>query len=200
MLQLDHFRYTVPNLDAGMHDIVGKLGAQPEYGGRLGTHNALLSLGASQYLEIIAPDPAQSGTAGDLEGFSEAAITGWVVQTDDFAAVEKTCSELGLACRKVAMSRNTPAGPTLNWELLFVSGHGFDDLFPVFVDWLESPHPAATTLQGGTLASFIVETRRLTEYRDLIAAFGIEGIVVTEGPDRLRAELISNSGASVSLP
>lgn len=197
MLQLDHIMYAVPELESGRRDIARITGVQPVYGGPhpgRGTHNALLSLGHAQYLEIIAPDPAQRDTTSDLNGFDAPRIKTWAVATDDFSDVQRICDRHGLGYNEQVMSRHTPAGPTLNWELLFVTGHGFGELFPFFIDWLESPHPAATSLQGGSLESFSIATHEADRYSELIAAFGIGGIVVTSGPDRLSAKLRGVAG------
>ena len=206
MLQLDHIMYAVPDLSAGIEDMAARLGARPVYGGAhpgRGTHNALLSLGSGQYLEIIAPDPDQAGAAGgtitDLSSLDGPQIKTWAVATDDFERLQQVCEEQGLAFNKIVMSRTTPAGPTLNWELLFVSGHGFGDLFPFFIDWLESPHPSATNPRGGSLESFTVETSDAPRYTALMSAFSIDGIQVVPGTDRLRATIRGQQGDLVEI-
>lgn len=202
MMQLDHIMYAVPNLDEGVADIAARTGVQPAYGGPhpgRGTHNALLSLGDSRYLEIIAADPAQADVVSDLDGLDAPRIKTWAVATDAFGQVQRVCDARGLTCSRVAMSRNTPAGPTLNWELLFVSGHQFGELFPFFIDWLESPHPAATTLRGGSLQSFCVEVPDPAAFEALLAAFHIDGVQVVSGHGRLHAEIACANGNTLRL-
>lgn len=195
MHRLDHIMYAVPDLDAGVKAIAAQLGVQPVAGGAhpgQGTHNALLSLGDGQYLEIIAPDPAQplAGTLGEeIRDARMSCVRTWAVATDDLDAVQRTAQTLGFTARRVAMSRATPAGPTLNWELMFVSGHPFGELFPFFIDWLESPHPSATTIQGGMLESFTISTSDPDAFAGLMAAFDVGQIEVIEGPDGLAAEI-----------
>lgn len=205
MRHLDHIMYAVPELDEGVAHIAGKLGVRPVTGGPhpgKGTHNALLSLGNSQYLEIIAPDPAQS-LAGNLGGSiataATRAIRTWAVAADDLNEIEATCRRQDLTFNRVAMSRKTPAGPVLNWELMYVGRHEFGDLFPFFIDWLESPHPAATTLQGGELAEFTVTVPDPAAYQKLLDAFEIGGVTVVEGEAAMKADIKTGSGERVRL-
>ncbi len=62
--QLDHIVIAHPNLDIAMQEFANLTGCSPTYGGPHvggGTHNALVSLGESVYLELISPDPKQVG-------------------------------------------------------------------------------------------------------------------------------------------
>ncbi len=57
---VDHLIFLAPDLDRGMDHVENLLGIRPVRGGRhpaFGTHNALLSLGPSTYLEVMASDP-----------------------------------------------------------------------------------------------------------------------------------------------
>jgi len=55
---IDHIAITAPTLEAGAKFVKNVLGVNPQKGGehlRMGTHNLLLRLGDTTYLEVISP-------------------------------------------------------------------------------------------------------------------------------------------------
>jgi hypothetical protein len=57
---IDHLTVTAPTLESGAEYVRRALGVTPGPGGqhpRMGTHNLLLRLGESAFLEVIAPEP-----------------------------------------------------------------------------------------------------------------------------------------------
>lgn len=192
--------YAVPDLPGGVADLAASLGVTPAAGGShpgAGTHNALLSLGDLQYLEVIAPDPAQSlaGTLGQqIRDRNCPEIRTWAAGTDDLDSLCDTVESLGLEYRQLDMSRATPEGQRLEWSLLFVSGHDFGDLFPFFIDWRDSPHPATTSPGGCRLERFTIKTEAPTEMLSLLDTFDIEEIDVQPGTPRLAASMSTPNG------
>src|SRR5690606_11587956 len=63
-----------------------------------------------------------------------------VASAADFAARARA---LGLGVTVYPGSRVTPTGATLRWDLIILAGHGLGGVVPFFIDWHDSPHPAA---------------------------------------------------------
>src|SRR5205823_378012 len=64
-----------------------------------GTRNALLSLGERRYLEIMAPDPAQSRIVHypQIREMNDPRLIGWAVHPPDMAAIAKQLHESQIA-------------------------------------------------------------------------------------------------------
>ena len=116
-LQLDHIVVAAPDLELAKAEFARTTGVAPIDGGPhpgRGTCNALVSFGASSYLEIIAPDPQQTlaGTNGaKFAELREPELLHWAVRTTDLEAVSLKAKQAGLTPGAIyPMSRNTPQG------------------------------------------------------------------------------------------
>jgi len=197
MAKLDHIMFASADLDQSIEEITDLTGVRPALGGShrgIGTRNALLSLGDDQYLEIIAPDHRQnlSGTTGELllqHGGS--GIRGWAVATTDLNSLAGFATNAGYGCQDILnMSRTTPEGVHLAWQLRFLSGN---TLLPFFIDWKVSPHPALSTPKGCSLIEFCVATQDIAKYQQLMIALDLE-ISMTSDGDRFKATLQTPKG------
>ncbi len=117
---LDHIILGCNDLDKGIEFVQEGTGVLAAIGGvhpGRGTRNALLSLGERRYLEIIAPDPAQSEIAHfpQIRSMTDPRLIGWAVHPPDICAVAKQLRE-----NKVEFkgpddgSRKRPDGHVLN--------------------------------------------------------------------------------------
>ena len=197
MAKLDHIMYAAPDLDQGIEEIADLTGVRPALGGShpgIGTRNALLSLGEDQYLEIIAPDHNQklSGTTGELlleHGGS--GIRGWAVATTDLHALTELASKAGFGYKDIIeMSRTTPGGVHLEWQLRFLTGN---NQLPFFIDWKASPHPALSTPKGCSLIEFCIATQEVAKYQQLMYVLGLEVSMTSDG-NRFEAALQTPKG------
>ena len=94
--EIDHLVVTAPTLEAGAAWIERMLGVVPGPGGahpRMGTHNRLLKLGESVFLEVIAPDPGAVRPGrprwfglDEIDASGEPRLAAWVARTADLRA------------------------------------------------------------------------------------------------------------------
>jgi len=143
---IDHLVVTAPSLAAGADYIRGALGVELAPGGehpRMGTHNLLLKLGETTYLEVLAvnpdaPRPDRPHWFGLDSLASDAAprLVAWVARVDDIRGVVAASSfDFGDV---EEMSRGD-----LTW--LVTVGRGgklpLDGVAPVLIQWLTGDHP-----------------------------------------------------------
>jgi hypothetical protein len=168
----------------------------------LGTRNALLGLGASVYLEIIAPDPDQDlrGTLGErLQKLDECALVTWAARCGDLAGLANRATARGLKVRGPAHTeRQTPSGDLLEWELLFLAGHEFPSLIPFFIDWLGSKHPATHNPAGGEFLELKLRSPRHVELQEILADLKI-AVTVEHAAQPLLEARIRVDGEVITL-
>ena len=118
--------YAVPDLENSVAEKADITRIVPSDGGvhlGNGTRNALLGLSISSYLEIIGPDKKQNlgNTSGELlVSKNTSGIRAWADAVSDLASVADVAQDLGFRVReRKEMSRKTPEGSLLEWELLF---------------------------------------------------------------------------------
>jgi len=160
--ELDHIVYGVPELSAATDDLQHHLGVRPAAGGKhegFGTHNALLSLGADCYLELITPDPERPDPERPrpfgLDSLRAPRLVGWAARADELPRrIERARGQGYDAGRVLTMSRATPSGERLVWSLSYRPEPGGDGVVPFLIDWRTTPHPAPSAPSGCRLAGF----------------------------------------------
>lgn len=198
-MKLDHIMFAANDLDAGIEHLQALTGVQAAAGGSHpggGTRNALLSFGTSQYLEIIAPDPAQSinGTLGEeIARAEQPFIRTWAAATTDFQPVIDAAETAGYQHHIVDMSRTRPEGVALAWQLLFIHQHPFGLALPFFINWQDSPHPADDAPAGCGLEKFTVSLQEPEALSTFCDAIGLE-IHVETGSAGMQATIDTPRG------
>ena len=200
---LDHLVYAAPNLEEAVAALEEQLGIRAAAGGRHpgeGTRNALIALGTDTYLEVVGPDPEAPPPPRPrwfgVDGLEAPRLTGWAVKGEDLEAIAATAWRAGVALGKVRKAgRMRPDGVALSWTVTDPHTVLEDGLVPFFIDWGDSPHPAATAAPGASLASLRAEHPDSPRLRALLAAIGVD-LAVTDGP---RPALIATLGTPKGL-
>jgi hypothetical protein len=201
---LDHILLGCNDLDKGIEFVQEGTGVLPAIGGvhpGRGTRNALLSLGERRYLEIIAPDPAQSEIAHfpQIRSMTDPRLIGWAVHSPDIAAIAKQLRENKVEFTGPADgSRKRPDGRVLNWKTINLADdrHG---LLPFFIEWsADSVHPSKDAPARCTLDYFEILSAEPDELTSTLKRMGINCPVQRSDKARLHA-LISGPQGDVKL-
>ena len=106
--RIDHIVYATPNLNRGVEEIEKLLGIRATPGGQhpgRGTRNALVALGLTAYLEIIAPDheqpPPEEPRPFGLDGLKESKLVAWFVKGRDLERLREDAVRKGVPLGKV---------------------------------------------------------------------------------------------------
>ena len=166
----DHLVFAASDLATGVDWFAQQTGIALPAGGRhplMGTHNHLLALSCSSFLEVIAVDP-QAPTPARTRWFSlddavcQARLTEsprlltWVVGVDDLSATLSRLADAGVdAGRAVELSRDA-----LRWRISVRDDGALIDggTFPVLIEWPEGAHPAEAMTDAGARLDELVLT------------------------------------------
>jgi Glyoxalase-like domain len=204
---VDHLLLGASDLDQGIAWVEKTTTVKAIAGGShpgVGTRNALLSLGGKQYLEIIAPDPAQTAFNFqiDVRKLAVPRLITWAAVTSDINSIAKRAQETGYQIFGPRDgSRARPDGKTLKWKTMGVMNTlGVQGVEPVpfFIEWAaESLHPSQDSPQGCRLSSIELEHPDPAGVRATLEKLGI-GIEVKQAKEaRLKAALDTPKGRVV---
>lgn len=192
---LDHILLGCSGLERGIAFVEERAGVKAAFGGvhpGRGTQNALLSLGERHYLEIIAPDPQQSGDehASRLQKMISPELIGWAIHPGNLQDFASRLAKAGIVTQgPTPGSRRRPDGKILQWATLALQNDG-DGLLPFSIEWSAGTvHPSVDAPKGCSIERFWVES---PEPDKLVKQFAlIEVSVDVKGGEkaRLRARI-----------
>jgi len=217
MAEFDHLVLGADTLEAGADYVEQRLGVAPVPGGRhegFGTHNLLLGLGPGRYLEIIAADPAESGsTPPRLFGLGDPAmrtllaagprLVGWVART---VALDAVAGRLG---HKAGEVRGMRRGD-LEWRMANPPHEEtMEGLVPSLIEWRGGGAAERIPDSGCRLLTLEAEHPAVDALRSALAERGLDPededdrdtlLVLKPGPQpRLVARLRRPDGTEVAF-
>jgi hypothetical protein len=193
--QIDHLVYATPDLSAGVERIEVLLGIRATPGGQHpgeGTRNALIALGPTSYLEILAPDPEQPNLDHPrrfgIDTLNRPRLVTWAAKGHDLTQTVNDAHRRGVPLGEVISgSRRTPGGVLLSWHTTNQRAVIADGIVPFFIDWGTTPHPASSAASGATLIALRAEHADPINVRRMLNQLGFD-LPVTKGP---RAALVA---------
>jgi hypothetical protein len=192
---LDHILLGCSDLDRGIAFVEQRTGVRAEFGGvhpGRGTQNALLSLGPRRYLEIIAPDPKQSGAQQYpvINKLTEPRLIGWAAHPGDLQSFAAKLAKSGVAAAgPTPGSRRQPDGRVLQWKALTLKENAAS-LLPFFIEWsADSIHPSVDSPKGCSLLRFAAASPDPEELSKQVDLLGIDLRIVKGDKLQLRATI-----------
>ena len=203
MLELDHIVVTAPTLQTGVDHVRDLTGLEMPVGGEhllMGTHNHLLRLGADEFLEVIAVNPAapMPGRArwyGLDHPVQQPRLAHWVVRCRDMHAMRPMFPKtLGPA---IPVTRGT-----LNWLLTVPEDGSLPDAgaMPSLIEWQTEPLPPTQMKGAGAdLVTLTITHPEADRLEALLAPLlKDDRIRFASGPSAMEAE-VSVNAAIVTL-
>jgi hypothetical protein len=203
-IPIDHVILAIDSLDRGVELLHIATGVTAANGGAhlgRGTQNALMSLGDGQYLELIAPNPADPSPpilgAISLEFTKYQSLTpiGWAIRAEDATAEHARLLARGLPVSELRPGSRTRADKqVLRWTT-FDPWKGHSGVLPFVIAWApETPHPSQDSPNGCTLAGIEIASPNADSLRQRFASAGWP-IPIVDGPvEHLRIALTCGRG------
>ena len=203
-LTFDHLAIVAPSLEAGVAHVRKRLGVDAPAGGvhpLMGTHNHLMRLGETCFLEIIAIDPGAPAPERprwfglDRRGDAPPRLEHWLLATNDLDA---TLDEAGgLGGEAIRQTRGE-----LSWRIA-VRPDGalpMGGAFPGLLEWSTGTHPAAGMADLGCRLSVLTidhpEAERISRFLEGRLIDARIRVRNAAGPN-LSAEIETPSGTRV---
>ncbi|MEJ0056133.1 MAG: VOC family protein [Bacteroidota bacterium] len=201
LIMLDHILLGVSDLQKGIQLVKEKTGVEAAEGGKhpnIGTHNALISLGENQYLEIIAPNPGEKliDEYSFLKDLKEPSVFTWAVHTNNMEEVLKKINAAGYKNYGISDgSRLTKEGKKLSWRSLGMEVAPDDGLIPFFIEWgKDTVHPSITSPKGCKLQSLELTHPKPVEIETVLKNAGIPLSVEKGSKPQLKLTIQSPRG------
>ncbi len=203
---VDHLVLAVSDLQQGIEWFEQKTGVRAVVGGKhpgRGTQNALISFGGRQYLEILAPDPQQSGNprAVELLKLTSPRLVLWASATEeiDTLAQNAKAGKL-LVFGPIDGSRMRPDGKLLKWRSLNVARPEDQqvvnfNVVPFFIQWdKDSLHPSQDSPAGCRLLSLEFSHPEAESISVAMKTLGIKAKVAKASSPIIRAAIKTPKG------
>jgi catechol 2,3-dioxygenase-like lactoylglutathione lyase family enzyme len=209
---VDHLVLGVSNLQEGIEWFEKLTGVRPVVGGKhpnRGTQNALVSFsvgGDRQYLELLAPDPAQAGhpTHAELAKLITPRLILWASATNEIdVLVQQAKAAKLMVSGPMDGGRARPDGKMLKWRSLTVGREAdknvlYFNIVPFFINWdKDSPHPSLDSPTGCKLASLEFGHPEVAAMTELMKTIGLTAKITKADSPTITARLNTPKGKVV---
>lgn len=199
---VDHLVVGVPSLAVATDWALQHLGQAPLYGGQhqgFGTHNSLLGLGPSTYLEFLAPDPGQAPPASgywmNVQQVQKPQLIRWAARSRHLSEdIEKAAAAGWQLGAIIPGNRQRADGSTLRWQLSDPNQNTSQGVLPFLIDWGDSPHPASGLPQVGSLINLALTHPDAVRIRQQLMSIGIDLPLTSHSSPGMAAQITGMRG------
>ncbi|MEE2907268.1 MAG: VOC family protein, partial [Planctomycetota bacterium] len=154
--------------------------------------------------ELIAPDPDSDAPAENrpaiFSTLGSPQMIGWFAKCDNLDAAQQATESAGVQLGSIQPgARTLPDGRSLRWQLTDPMVMVYDGIFPMLIDWGDSPHPAASAPVGCRLLELHLEHPKAEAVTTLLAAIGIS-LEVQTGSVPCISAVIDTPVGTLQLP
>lgn len=209
--RIDHVMVVTSDLLAGVREFEEGTGITPVWGGRhtrFGTANYLVGLaqapgarGSAPYLEIMGPDPSDQGSGLDETGkvlvgdSRELSLRMWVISSRDIESDALRAADRGFPTGSpVTMSRPSPAGGKLEWQVTVKVPPALRGAQPALIDWGQSDHPSQSLTPLASIEDLQLQSPDPDRMMRMQDAFGLSGEVLVAEHDGFAIDLTTPKG------
>ena len=204
--RVDHLVFATLDLDHGVEEIETLLGIRATPGGHhpgWGTRNALIGLGSTTYLEIIAPDleqpPPKTPRPFGIDNLNKSRLVAWAANGSNLGRLTREAARKGVCLGEVKSGgRQRSDGVLLSWQFTDPWIVVADGIIPFFIDWGESPHPARTVAKGSLLIALRAEHPDPQRIQRILGQLGLD-LSVQSGSTPALIAVISSPRGRVEL-
>lgn len=200
---IDHFVLAGPDLEALVEVWSTATGIVPTPGGAhdgVGTRNELVAVDSTTYIELIGPDAAQPEPQMPRPfGIDRLKAPGLIT----FAMAVDSVDEASRAIAAtntiepgppLSMQRLRPDGVMLAWRLLVPPDPGLAGVMPFFIEWGDTPHPAASLADAASIGGLTLTHPRAGDIAAAVRAATGTNLAVSEGDPSLRVTFSGPDG------
>jgi hypothetical protein len=203
---IDHIVYAVFDLEEGMRYFADLLGVTPVFGGyhaTRGTKNALLNLGNSCYLEILAIDEDNTDVSPPrwmgIDLLEQPQVTRWCMGTPSLVANQAVLQQYNPLLGDIQRGeRRTASGDLLQWEMTLPLPSPQVEVIPFLIDWSGSAtHPTQNLPQQCQLQGLQLSHPQPAEMEEVLVALGFPTKVLPRAAPRIQLSVLGAKGLVV---
>lgn len=200
--KIDHIVYAVANLQRSIESFQEATGLKVFAGGEhpdWGTHNALVRIGETTYLEFLAKkkssQPVHAKTWMGIDLLQGDKITRWALASKTVELEAKFLKKYNEALSTIVIgSRATEDGKMLNWLMTTVLPTPEVEPAPFLIDWKKSAHPTEALPLDCQIKSFTIEHAESEVLKKLLEKLSMSMPVYTSHTTSLKLVLDTPKG------